>query len=153
MKKHKEIHDLLDLAVAGALNPDEQRRVQLHLQDCEACRNELDEWTRLTSALKRLPTPQVPSGLLLRTHRLLKIHKAAAENRGNYLFPGLLIAFSWIAMFVNFRLLRILYTPLVQWLQLSSTMLWLMYLGVSSLATAVAVLALVKRSRVEEKIL
>jgi anti-sigma factor RsiW len=151
MKEHTEVHNLLNLAIAGALNPDEQRRVQIHLQDCEACRIELDEWTRLASALKRLPTPQVPSGLLLRTHRLLKTHKAAAEHRGSFLFPGLLIAFSWIAMFVNFRLLRILYTPLVQWLQLSSTTLWVTYIGFSSLATAVALLVLVKRSQLEGK--
>jgi anti-sigma factor RsiW len=141
MKEHTEVHNLLNLAIAGALNPDEQRRVQIHLQDCEACRIELDEWTRLASALKRLPTPQVPSGLLLRTHR----------HRGSVLSPGLLIAFSWIAMFVNFRLLRILYTPLVQWLQLSSTTLWVTYIGFSSLATAVALLVLVKRSQLEGK--
>jgi len=151
MKEHSEVHDILDLAIAGALDPAEQRRVQMHLQDCEICRIEFDEWTRLASSLKRLPTPQTPSGLLLRTHQLLKTHKAAAEHGGSFLFPGLLIAFSWIVMFVNFRLLRILYTPLVQWLQLSSTTLWVTYIGLSSLATAVAVLVRIKRSRLEEK--
>jgi anti-sigma factor RsiW len=41
MKGHKAVHELLGLAVADALSPKEQRQVQEHLLQCEACRIDL----------------------------------------------------------------------------------------------------------------
>ncbi len=71
MKEHTIVRDLLTLAAAGLLDPDEQRRVEMHLHQCEACRADLSEWTCIAVALRELPTPQAPPRLVSQTQRIL----------------------------------------------------------------------------------
>ena len=40
MSEHESIRELLSLAAAGVLAPDEQRRVELHAAVCDACRRQ-----------------------------------------------------------------------------------------------------------------
>jgi anti-sigma factor RsiW len=140
MKDHQAVQELLSLAAAGVLNPKEQQRVQEHLQRCDICRVEFDDWQKITHELRILPTPQAPVGLLLRTQRLIQSRQfLAANNPGSLLLPSLLLMFSWVSLFLNYHLLRLIDMPLAKWLDISTTAIWISYIGISWLAAALSV--------------
>jgi len=153
MKEHKEIRDLLSLAAAGVLDSDEQRRVEEHLLRCEACRAELNGWMSLASALEKVPTPQAPPDLVPQTRRLLERHSALASKRRETRLLPALVVFSWAMMILNFGLVRLLDAPLTRLLTISSATLWVAYIGITWLTTAVAAGLLVKHARQEGRTL
>jgi anti-sigma factor RsiW len=149
MKEHFVIRDLLTLAAADALAPDEQRRVEEHLRHCESCRAEFGEWMRLAGALKELPIPMAPAKLVIQTQRLLS-HAAVLRGRqASQLGLAFLVLFSWMFAFVTFRFVRLLDIPLAQWLDVSSTTVWVLCIGVTWFATALAAGLLGKHWRQE----
>jgi predicted anti-sigma-YlaC factor YlaD len=138
MNEHIYARDRLTLAAAGMLSPAEQRRVEAHLDHCEECRNELDEWAILTGALKELPIPQAPPRLVIQTQRLLSHAAAAKKSQASQLGLALLVVFSWMVAFMTVGFVRVFDLPLARWLDLSSTTLWIIYIGITWLATALA---------------
>ncbi len=149
MKEHAVIRELLTLAAAGVLAPAEQRRVEEHLVHCESCRAEFDEWTQLSGLLKELPTPMAPSRLVIQTHRLLSHAAVLRGQQASRLGLALLILFSWMFAFVTLGFVRLLDIPLAQWLDVSSTTVWIAYIGVTWFATALAAGLLGKHWRQE----
>lgn len=152
MNEHSIIRDSLAMAVAGALDPLEQKRIEEHLRHCETCSAEFNHWNSLVGALKKLPTPQARPQMVMQTRRILELYAAA----GNAFFrtrlvPSALILFSWIAMLITWRLVRLIDLPLARRLDISSTIVWLVFIGVTWLATALAAGLLVKHSRQEGK--
>jgi anti-sigma factor RsiW len=144
MREHIIVRDLLTLAAAGLLDLDEQRRVETHLHQCEACRAEFSEWTQLTAALRELPTPQAPPSLVLQTQRILAYAASFREHQMSRFGLALLVLFSWLVTFMTLKLVSLLDIPLARWLDVSSTTVWVAYIGVTWLATAFAVGLLVK---------
>jgi anti-sigma factor RsiW len=138
MKEHFVVRDLLPLAAAAALSPSEQRRVEEHLQCCEACHTEFGEWMQLSRSLKELPTPMASPRLVARTQRLLSYNAVLRGQRANRLGLALLIVFSWMSAIVTLRLVRLVDIPLTGWLDVSSTTVWVVYIGVTWFATALA---------------
>jgi len=138
MKEHSKARDLLALAAAGVLDPVDQRRVEEHLLDCKECHAEFNAWARLAGALKELPTPQAPSRMVQQTHRLLKHAAALRPQPGGRLGLALLVVFSWMLTFVTVGFFRLLDIPVAQWLDVPSTTLWVVYVGLTWLATALA---------------
>jgi anti-sigma factor RsiW len=139
MKEHNAVQELLGLAAAGVLDPGEQLRVQEHLMQCDVCREEFDDWVLLADALRALPTPQASPGLLLQTRRLVHARQlTAANNPGHLLFPGIILVFSWISVFLNYRLLRMIDISLAKWMNISTTAVWLAYIGISWFAAVAA---------------
>ena len=154
MREHSGVRDLLSLAAAGGLDTAQQRRVEEHLHRCEACRAEFNGWTRLADALKELPTPHAPPELVLRTLRLLETHAAAdKKKRAARAVPAFLILFSWIVTVLNWSLVRLFDLPLARWLDVSSTTVWVTYIGITWLATALAAGLLGKHWQQEGKTL
>ena len=152
MKEHNAIRELLGLAAAGILDPEEQQRIQDHLLQCDACREDFNDWMLLTDALRALPTPQASPELLLRTRRLVHAHQLlVANNRGNLLLPCLLLAFSWISLLLNYRLMRLITISLAKWIDISTAAFWITYIGVSWFAAAFAAGFLGRHLRQEEK--
>jgi anti-sigma factor RsiW len=152
MKRHNEIRELLGLAAAGILDPEEQLQIQEHLAHCAGCREDYNEWMLIADALRALPTPQAPPGLLLRTKRLVQAHQViAANNPGGLLLPCLLLTFSWISLFLNYRLMRLIDITVAKWMDISTTAFWIIYIGVSWLAIAFAAGFLGKHFRQEGK--
>ncbi len=151
MKEHIIVSDLLTLAAAGVLGPAEQRRIEKHLHGCEDCRAEFREWTLLTGALRELPTPQAPPRLVLQTQRVLTYAVSFQEHPMNRLGLALLGLFSLLGTFVTLRFVSLLDIPLAHWLDLSSTTVWVAYIGVTWLATAFAAGLLVKHRLQEGK--
>jgi len=153
MKEHIVVNGLLTLAAASMLDPAEQRRVEKHLLECEACRTELSEWTLLAGALRELPTPQAPPRLVLQTQRILAYALSFQERQVSRFVLALLVLFSWLVTFVTLRFVSLLDIPLARWLDVSSTAVWIAYIGVTWLATAFAVSLLVKHRQQERKII
>jgi len=153
MNEHNEIRDLLTLAAAGALNAEEQRRVEKHLRECPACKAEFDSWQQLTSALSKLPTPEAPAGLVERTRRQL-INQAAVqkERRWNHLVMGCLILFGWALTFLSWPALQVVGDKAAQWLDIPLTTVtwaWMVYTVAAWIATGVVAGFLGKRYQQE----
>ena len=138
MKEHSKTRDLLILAAAGALDPGDQRRVEEHLRQCEACPAELSAWIWLVGTLKELPTPQAPPRMILQTQRLLRHAAALRQQPASRLGLALLVVFSWMLTFVTVGFFWLLDIPVARWLDVSSTTVWVVYIGLTWLATALA---------------
>jgi anti-sigma factor RsiW len=151
MSEHECMRELLTLAAAGALDAQEQRRLQEHVRDCPACRRELEVWSGYSQSLRQLPQPPVPAQLMERTRaRLIEERAAAADRRWDELMLGALALFAWtvgltfwfIARIVTGGELVIMGANLVRlgtWSAGSTVLVWL--------TAAVAAVALGKRRR------
>ena len=155
--EHSAIRELLTLAAAGALDAAEQRQVDEHLLQCDACRAEFRGLSRLTKSLQEQPMPQMPPGLMQQTRRLLELRaQAQHERRWSRLMFGGLAFIGWTMTLLNWPLLRMLDRPLMQMFNVSSTqltVLWTTYILAAWLGTALAAAVLGKRASQEERAL
>ncbi len=134
MSEHEAIRELLVLAVAGALDADEQRRVEQHLAGCAACAAELDAWHDLTGALKRLPTPQPPAALVERTRARAEWQlAAAAERRWNHTVLVFLVLFAWTVTLVSWPIVRLVSGGMLGWLDVRMNQTWVSLAGYTAL--------------------
>jgi len=151
MTEHESIRDMLALAAAGVLGPEEIRLVEQHASTCEACRRELETWAGYTQGLRKLPQPQAPEGLLERTRaRILQEREAAAEKRRHELRLAALAAFGWMASFTLWFIVRGFTggTLIVVGANLGSGWTWLTMSAVLSWATAGAAVLVLGRGEV-----
>jgi anti-sigma factor RsiW len=94
MSEHLE--ELLPLAAAGALEPDEAARLAAHLAACETCAGEAAAWQRLAEGLGRLPAARPSRALAARTREAVEVRLAErAERAWNRAALGFLVAFAW----------------------------------------------------------
>ncbi len=149
MTEHESIREMLALAAAGVLGPDEVRRVEQHASRCESCRTELEAWAAYSQGLRKLPQPPAPEGLLERTRaRILQEHEAASEKRRHELQLAGLAAFGWMTSFALWFIVRGFTggTLIVLGANLGNAWTWLAVSTALSWATAgAAALVLVKR--------
>ncbi len=151
MDEHVEIRDLLTLAAAGALDAASQRRVEDHLRQCSDCRVELELWQQLTGALEALPTPQAPLGLVERTRRQMEAcANALAEQRRNRALLAWLTVFAWVSTFLTWPLFQLFGGQLAGFLDMSWTntglaQVWLGYMVVAWMGTAIVAVLLAKK--------
>lgn len=151
MSEHESMREFLALAVAGALDSAQLRRLDEHTRDCPICRHELEIWSGYAQGLRRLPQPAVPGQLMERTRaRVLQERAAAADRRWNDLMLGALALFAWTVGLSFWFLLRIFtggalvvmganLIRLGTWSVFSTVLVWL--------TAAAAALALGKRRR------
>ena len=96
-REHEKIRGLLALAAAGALDDKEEQLVARHLRECEQCSAELETWSMIGSALRRLPTPQPRASIVERARAQAQIRLAEEfEHRWNSAVIGSLVAFAWV---------------------------------------------------------
>lgn len=150
-ESHHDIAGMLALAAAGALDAQEQRRLQEHARECAACRREMEIWSGYSQGLRQLPQPPIPAQLMERTRaRLVEEHAAAADRRWDELMLGALALFAWtvgltfwlVARIVTGGQLIFMGANLVRfgtWSAGSTVLVWL--------TAAVAAIALGKRRR------
>jgi anti-sigma factor RsiW len=97
MNEHEQIREMIALAAAGVLDAEEQKRVDVHVSGCEACRGELECWAAYAQAFRSLRPPALPERLVERTRaRIVAERAAAADRRSEGLLLGALAAFAWI---------------------------------------------------------
>lgn len=134
MSEHDSIRELLALAVAGALEPKEQERVERHARECAACAAELDDWQLLASGLKRLPTPQPPAALIERTRAQAELQIVAeAENRWNRRVIAFVILFAWTLTLASWPVVRLLSGNLLGWFDPAFGRAWIGFAGLTAL--------------------
>src|SRR5215510_10529045 len=108
MNEHETVRNLMGLAAAGVLGPEEQSRVERHVRECNACRKEMDVWRVYASGLEHMPQPAVPACLAERTQiRVLREQEARTQRRHNILvLVGLsVLGWSWsLAVWLVLRL-------------------------------------------------
>jgi hypothetical protein len=151
MTEHESIMKMLPLAAAGALDAQDQRRVDEHARDCRSCRRELEIWSGYSQGLARLPQPPVPAQLMERTRaRILQERAAIADRRWDDLMMAALALFAWTVGLSFWFLLRVFsggalivmgmnLVRLGTWSAVSTILVWL--------TAAVAAFALGRRRR------
>ena len=137
MSEHASIRELLSLAAAGVLDPDEQRRVEQHATVCDACRRELELWQGYSRELVRLPAPVAPKYLADRTRaRVLEKRAAAAERRWDDIVLAVLVLLCWTVSLVAWVVFRLFnggmssvvessFVTILEWLGASTLFAWL----------------------------
>src|SRR6185437_9383842 len=109
MTEHDEIRELLSLAIAGALDATEDRRVSAHLRVCPACAAELASWQAIQIGLRRIPTPQAPAELVARTIARAQMRLTEElERRSERKVMALVIVFSWIFVALSWPVAQLL---------------------------------------------
>ena len=97
MNEHESIRAKLLQAAAGLLDSEETRQVEHHVHGCEACRQELNNWSFYTERLRQLPQPSAPAGLVERTQaRILREYAPSAPHQRNDLMLSALALLGWI---------------------------------------------------------
>jgi anti-sigma factor RsiW len=90
------VTELLSLAAARALDPEEQARVEAHVEECEACARTAESWRRLVSRLGQLPGPRPSRALAARTREAAELRLAErGEHAWNRAALAFLVAFAW----------------------------------------------------------
>jgi predicted anti-sigma-YlaC factor YlaD len=90
------VTDLLALAAAGALGPEEAARVEAHLRECTACAGEAAAWRDLAEGLGQLPAAKPSRALVARTVEAVETRLAERLERAwNRAALGFLVAFAW----------------------------------------------------------
>jgi anti-sigma factor RsiW len=137
VSEHASIRELLSLAAAGVLDPDEQRRVEQHATVCDACRRELELWQGYSRELVRLPAPVAPKYLADRTRALLLEKRAAAtERRWDDIVLAVLVLLGWTVSLVAWVVFRLFnggmlsvmessFVTILEWLGASTLFAWL----------------------------
>lgn len=109
MTEHESIQGKLPLYAAGALQPDDVRRVEQHAGACENCRAELLNWGLYAHGLTELPQLGPPLGLMERTReRMIEQHDASVAQRHENAMLAAMVVFGWAASFMTWILIRML---------------------------------------------
>jgi anti-sigma factor RsiW len=137
VSEHASIRELLSLAAAGVLDPDEQRRVEQHATVCDACRRELELWQGYSRELVRLPAPVAPKYLADRTRALVLEKRAAAtQRRWDDIVLAVLVLLGWTVSLVAWVVFRLFtggmlsvmessFVTILEWLGASTLFAWL----------------------------
>jgi len=107
MMDHGKIRELLALAAADALEPNEDRLVSEHLRSCSDCAAQLEEWRMLAGGLRRLPTPQ-PRGVVVERARAMAQIRLAEhlEHKCNRAVMSGLIVFAWVLTLMSWPVVK-----------------------------------------------
>jgi len=133
LSDHAAIRELLSLAAAGVLDPEEQRRVQQHVDVCDACRRELELWQGYSRELVRLPAPVAPKYLAERTSaRILAQRAAASQRRWDDIVLAVLVLLGWTVSLVAWIVFRLFSGGMLAVLE-SGFVTILIWLGASTL--------------------
>ncbi len=96
------VRELLALAAAEALDPEDERRVTAHLALCADCAAEAAQWRHLAREVGRLPAPKASRALVARTVEAVEERLAErAERAWNRAALGFLVAFAWTLAVVS----------------------------------------------------
>jgi anti-sigma factor RsiW len=142
MSDHEQVHRLLALSAAGLLDAAEERLVREHARQCAACAAELEEFAALSAGISALPVPHPPADLVRRTSELMA---AEADRREGAIFAGAAAVFACVCVLLTAQILRMLAGD-------SAVLVWLVWVGISSILGTASALLLASRRRLERRI-
>jgi predicted anti-sigma-YlaC factor YlaD len=132
--EHDEIRELLALAAAGALEAEEQGRVDRHVQVCPECATEAEDWEILARGLRRLPTPQPSLGVVERTRMRAEARMAEeAEYRWQRGVLIFLTVFAWVLTILSWPVVRLLSAGLIDLLYPGVTQGWVRFAAIATM--------------------
>lgn len=109
LESHEQIRELLALAAAGALTPEEEQLVARHRETCDECSAELERWDVLTGGLRRLPTPQPRATVVERARAQAETRLAQEiEHRWQRAVIIFLALYAWILTLVTWPIFRLI---------------------------------------------
>jgi anti-sigma factor RsiW len=109
LESHEKIRELLALAAAGALTPEEELLVARHRETCDECSAELERWDVLTGGLRRLPTPQPRATVVERARAQAETRLAEEiEHRWQRAVIIFLALYAWILTLVTWPIFRLI---------------------------------------------
>jgi anti-sigma factor RsiW len=156
MTEHERTRELLALAAAGALAPEEIRRVEEHAASCTACACEMEAWRSLSQRLRRLPTPQPRPEVVERARALAEARlRQAAEDRGYLRMMVFLVVFAWVLMLASWPVYRVFTRGLLEWYGPSFVQNWMgfaIWTGLGWLAAGIAAAILAAQQRRERRL-
>jgi len=130
LTEHEITRGRMALAVAGALDENEERELTKHLALCNDCAVEFDRWRELAGAMRRLPTPQAPPAMVERARSRMVAHLLArAEQRANHRAMAWLLLFAWTTTLATWPILRFVSSGLASFLDVSFQHTWHLLIG------------------------
>jgi anti-sigma factor RsiW len=157
MNDHGRIRDLLEMAAAGELAPDEQEHVDRHVSECALCAAELSDHQLMVAGLRRLPIPQPAAELVVRTHARVALRmEMQADQRWEQWVMILLMLFGWLLTVATWLVVRFLSGNYLIWLTPGFTRPWLGVSGYTMLlwfTGGIAAVVLGLRHRRERRII
>lgn len=128
MTDHQKIRDLLALAAADALEPNEDRLVSEHLRSCADCATQLEEWRLLAGGLRRLPTPQPRGVVVERARAMAQIRLAEQlEHQWNRAVMFGLITFAWVLTLMSWPVVKFISGGFLSMLDPRFSHTWLVF--------------------------
>ena len=145
---HDTMRELLPLAAAGALEPDEDLLLARHRETCDECSAELERWGALTGGLRRLPTPQ-PRAVVVERARAQAVARLAEEieHRWQRIVISALVLYAWILTLVTWPLFRLMTAGLLTRLDPSFNQSWFPFAAFTILVWATGRVAAVLLGR------
>lgn len=151
-ESHEKIRELLALAAAGALGPEEDMLVARHRETCDECSAELERWGALTGGLRRLPTPQ-PRAAVVERARAQAEARLAEEIEHRWLRAVIifLALYAWILTVVTWPIFRLIMGRLLTWFKPGFNNYWLLFAAFTILGWATGGVAAVLLGRHREQ--
>ncbi len=155
LESHEKIRELLALAAAEAIGPEEELLVARHLETCDECSAELELWGVLTSGLRRLPTPQPKVAVVERARAQAETRLAEEiEHRWQRAVIIFLVLYAWILTVATWPIFRLITRGLLSRFDPGFNHSWLLFAAFTSLAWAtggVAAVLLARHSQQERR--
>ena len=106
--EHNKIREMLALAAADALEPNESELLMRHAQTCPQCSAEMEQWQLLSRGLRQLPTPQPSPDLVQRTCVRAEARVIdERENAWNRRVMISLVLFAWALTLTSWPIVRL----------------------------------------------
>ena len=145
---HEQIREMLALAVAGALGPEEEQLVARHQETCNECSDELERWRALAGGLRRLPTPQ-PRAVVVERARARAETRLIEEmdHRWHRVVMLSLVLYAWILTLLTWPVFRLITGGLLARFEPGFNHSWLLFAALTSLVWATGGVAAVLLGR------
>lgn len=151
---HEKIRELLALAAAGALGPEEALLVARHRETCNECSAETERWGVLTGGLRRIPTPQPRAEVVERARAQAEARLSEEmEHRSQLAVIIFLILFAWILTVVTWPVFRLIAGGLLTRFDPGLNHMWFLFTAFTILGWATGGVAaiLLARHRQQER--
>jgi hypothetical protein len=131
---HNKIRELLALAAADALLPNESEMLMQHVRMCPQCSAEMEQWQYLSRSLWQLPTPQPSADLVQRTCARAEARiMDEREHAWNRRVMISLVLFAWALTLTSWPIVRLVSGGLLSLLDPRLSQSWLGFAGFTSL--------------------
>ena len=132
--EHNKIREMLPLAAADALEPNESELVIQHARTCPQCSAEIEQWQHLSRGLRQLPTPQPSPDLVQRTCARVEARVIdEREHAWNRRVMISLVLFAWALTLTSWPIVRLVSGGLLSLLDPRLNQSWLGFAGFTSL--------------------